>query len=43
MAKDFNFGKALSRLEEIVQKLESLDLDLEEIDKLLSVKGGELK
>jgi len=68
MTKDLNFTKALSRLEEIVQKLESLDLDLEEsvaflaegltlhkkcqdqlkhaqskIDKLLSVKGGDLK
>ncbi|EKD57681.1 MAG: hypothetical protein ACD_57C00190G0003 [uncultured bacterium] len=68
MSKDINFTKALSRLEEIVSKLESQELDLEEsvqllaeglalhkkcqdklgvaqdkIDKLLSVKGGDLK
>jgi len=68
MTKDLNFTKALSRLEEIVQKLENQDLDLEEtvsllaeglalhkkcqdqlkhaqnkIDKLLLVKGGDLK
>ena len=36
MAKDFNFTKALSRLEEIVQKLEKQDLDLEESVNLLA-------
>lgn len=30
MTKDTNFAKALKRLEEIVEKLESQDLDLEE-------------
>ena len=36
MAKDINFTKALARLEEIVNKLEIQDLDLEESVKLLA-------
>lgn len=36
MTKDINFTKALARLEEIVNKLESQELDLEESVKLLA-------
>ena len=36
MTKDFNFTKALARLEEIVAKLENQDLELEEAIKLLT-------
>lgn len=41
MAKDLNFKKAIDRLEEIVEKLESQDLDLEEAVELLA-EGIEL-
>jgi len=41
MAKDLNFKKAIERLEEIVEKLESQDLDLEEAVDLLA-EGIEL-
>lgn len=41
MTKDLNFKKAISRLEEIVEKLESQDLDLEESVELLA-EGIEL-
>ncbi len=36
MTRDINFSKALVRLEEIVQKLESQELDLEESVDLLA-------
>ena len=35
MAKDFKFNKALTRLEEIVEKLEGEDIDLDEAMRLL--------
>ncbi len=35
MAKDIKFSKLLTRLEQIVEKLESVDLDLDEATKLL--------
>ena len=41
MTKDLNFKKAIQRLEEIVEKLESQDLDLEEAVELLA-EGIEL-
>lgn len=41
MTKDLKFTQAISRLEEIVKKLESEDLDLEEVVVLLS-EGIEL-
>ena len=36
MKKDVSFAKALARLEEIVEKLESQDVDLEEQVELLT-------
>jgi len=36
MSKDLSFSKALKRLEEIVKKLESQDLELEEAVSLLT-------
>ncbi len=36
MAKDVNFAKSIRRLEEIVEKLENQDLDLEEAVDLLA-------
>lgn len=36
MAKDVNFAKSIRRLEEIVEKLENQDLDLEEAADLLA-------
>lgn len=36
MAKDLSFSKALARLEEIVKKLESQDLELEEAVSLIA-------
>ena len=41
MTKDLNFKKSINRLEEIVEKLESQDLDLEEAVDLLA-EGIEL-
>ena len=35
MTKDISFNKALKRLEEIVQKLENQDIDIEEATSLL--------